>query len=343
MDDNKVKEEKEYKCDFCDKIFISKYSLTKHQKTAKYCLDKQGLSSNFKCDNCNKTYGSKERLNEHIFFCEKLKEKYNCNIKEQIEYIKKQNEEYKTELCKLDIQIKERDKIIERHAQENKEKDRVIERYIQELKEERDRHIQELKDMLENANKTITEIAKQPKTTNTNTNTTNIKGNQNIRNILSNNEKYQQNTSREHIISVAEHIDNNNMENYFWKGQRGMAQFVIENIVKTEDGQMLLCCTDLTRHRFKYVDEKDEIREDVEARTFTQKVAGPTKEVFEKVYNNIQEDIEDKIVNKDNEYDSSFLSTKRAMANKTYSEIKDIDNSQKNSEYKKELSTLTTI
>ena len=106
---------------------------------------------------------------------------------------------------------------------------------------------------------------------------------------------------------------------------------------------MLLCCTDLTRHRFKYVDEKDEIREDVEARTFTQKVAGPTKEVFEKVYNNIQEDIEDKIVNKDNEYDSSFLSTKRAMANKTYSEIKDIDNSQKNSEYKKELSTLTTI
>lgn len=318
----------DYKCEFCEKIFISKYSLNNHQKKAKYCLEKQGLVSSIKCNSCDKLFGSNERLNEHISICKKRKEMI-------------QNEQHKSELYKLDMQIKERDKIIERYAQELREKDKVIERHIQELKEERDKHIQELKDMLENANKTITEIAKQPKTTNTNT--TNIKGNQNIKNILTNNDKYQENTSREYIISVADHIDSQNMENYFWKGQRGMAQFVIENIVKTEDGQMVLCCTDLTRHRFKYIDEKNEIKEDVEARTFTQKVAGPTKEVFEKVYHNIQGDIEEKIVNKDSEYDSGFLSTKRAMANKTYSEIKDIDNNQKNSEYKKELSTLSTL
>lgn len=343
-----------YKCNFCEKEFSNKSSLNNHQKTAKYCLEKQGLVSSFKCDGCDKLFGTNLRLTEHISICKKRKEMiYNEDIKNL-----KDDKDQKIKELKDDIQVlvnkysqelkEERERYAQelkeerdRYAQELREKDKVIERHIQELKEERDKHIQELKDMLENANKTITEIAKQPKTTNTNT--TNIKGNQNIKNILTNNDKYQENTSREYIISVADHIDSQNMENYFWKGQRGMAQFVIENIVKTEDGQMVLCCTDLTRHRFKYIDEKNEIKEDVEARTFTQKVAGPTKEVFEKVYHNIQGDIEDKIVSKDTEYDSSFLSTKRAMANKTYSEIKDIDNNQKNSEYKKELSTLSTL
>ena len=321
-----------YKCNFCEKEFSNKSSLNNHQKTAKYCLEKQGLVSSFKCDGCDKLFGNNVRLTEHILICKKRKEIIHN------EHIKNLNDNKDKKINDLIEELKEER---ERYAQELREKDKVIERHIQELKEERYRHIQELKDMLENANKTINEIAKQPKTTNTNT--TNIKGNQNIKNILTNNDKYQENTSREHIISVTDHIDSQNMENYFWKGQRGMAQFVIENIVRTEDGQMVLCCTDLTRHRFKYIDEKNEIKEDVEARTFTQKVAGPTKEVFEKVYHNIQGDIEDKIIKKDTEYDSSFLSTKRAMANKTYSEIKDIDNNQKNCEYKKELSTLSSV
>jgi hypothetical protein len=341
-----------YKCNFCDKEFSNKSSLNNHQKTAKYCLTKQGLVSSFKCNGCDKLFGTNLRLNEHILICKKRKEIiYNSDIKnlkdDKDRYIKelkdniqllvnKHVQEIKEERDRHSHELKEER---ERHSQEIRERDKVIERHIQELKDERDKHIQELKNMLENANKTINEIAKQPKTTNT----TNIKGNQNIKNVLTSNDKYQENTSREYIISAADHMNSENMENYFWKGQSGIAQFVIENIIKTEDGQMVLCCTDFTRHRFKYIDEKNEIREDIEARTFTQKVAGPTKEVFEKVYNNIQENIEDKIVNKDTEYDSIFLSTKRAMANKTYSEIKDIDNNQRNSEYKKELSALLNV
>ena len=241
--------------------------------------------------------------------CEQLKEKYNSDIKNNFENIKKEYEEIKNKMNEYKTILMEKDK-----------------------------NIQELKYMLERANKTIEDIAKQPKTTNT-TNTTNIK-NQNIKNILTNNDKYEENTSRDYIISVGE---NTNMENYFWRGQKGVAQFVVENIVKTENGKMLLCCTDMTRYRFKYIGEKNEIKEDIEARNFTKKVSGPTKEVFEKVYNSIQEEIEDRIVKRDVEYDSSFLSTKRAMANKTYSEIQDIDNNQKNSEYKKELSTLINV
>jgi len=96
----------DYKCDFCDKDFISKYSLNTHQKTAKYCLEKQGLISSFKCTDCNKTFGNKLRMNEHILICKKSKEKYTDDIKKQYEDIKKQNDEYKNKLLEKEIQIK---------------------------------------------------------------------------------------------------------------------------------------------------------------------------------------------------------------------------------------------
>ena len=301
----------DYKCNFCDKDFISKYSLNTHQKTAKYCLEKQGLISSFKCIDCNKTFGNKLRMNEHILICRKIKEKYEDNIKEQYEDIKKQNDEYKNKLVERDIQIIERD--------------------IQ---------IKELRNMLENATKTIAEIAKQPKTITKNTNTTNIKGNQNIKNVLTDNKTYEENTSRDHIISVAK---DNDMEQYFWKGQKGVAQFCVEHVVKTDDGKMIICCTDPSRYRFKNIDEQNKIKEDIDARNFTDKVAGPIKEVVEEVYNNIQKDIEERITNKDDEYDSSFLSTKRTLAHEKYAQIRNIDDDQNNIEYKKELSTLVNI
>lgn len=314
MEINDNKEEKiDYKCEFCNKDFISKYSLSKHQKTAKYCLEKQGLDSGFKCDSCDKTFGSKERLNEHILTltCKKIREKYTVDIKEQYEDIKKENEGYKSKLLERDIQIIERD--------------------IQ---------IKELRNMLENANKTIAEIAKQPKTITKNTNTTNIKGNQNIKNVLTDNKTYEENTSRDRIISVAKE---NDMEQYFWKGQKGVAQFCVEHVVKTYDGKMIICCTDPTRYRFKNIDEQNKIREDIDARNFTDKVAGPIKDVVEEVYNNIQKDIEDRIINKDDEYDSNFLSTKRTLAHEKYFQIKNIDDNENNIEYKKELSNLVNI
>lgn len=293
-------EKQEYKCDFCSKEFSTKTNLNTHQKTAKYCLQKQGLVlNNLKCDYCDKSF-SKQRINEHLLLCKKQKDRYTEDIMKQYED------------CKL--------KLLERDAQ-------II---------EKERQIKELKEMLEKANNTIAEIAKQPKINTTNT--TNIKGNQTIKNILSDYKTYDEQTDYDRIISVAKDTD---MEKYFWRGQKGLAQFCVEHIAKTHDGKMIICCTDPSRGRFKHVNEKNELCEDIDARTFTSKISEPIKEVVEEVHNNIQKGIEDKLT--DTECDSNFLSSKKNLALEKYIQLRNIDNIHYNKEYKKELCALLNI
>ena len=59
------------KCNFCDCVLASEYSLATHQKTAKKCLIKQGivLKGDFKCDLCNKTFIHKSVVKTHILSC----------------------------------------------------------------------------------------------------------------------------------------------------------------------------------------------------------------------------------------------------------------------------------
>jgi hypothetical protein len=290
----------EYKCEFCSKEFTTRTNLNTHQKTAKYCLEKQGIVlNNFICEYCNKPF-SKQRLNEHVLLCKKKKDKYTEDIMKQFEE------------CKL--------KLLERDAQIA----------------EKERQIRELREMLDMANNTIAEIAKQPKINNNNT--TNIKGNQTIKNILSDYKTYDEQTDYERILSIAKDAD---MEKYFWRGQKGLAQFCVEHIAKTQDGKMIICCTDPSRGRFKHVNDKNELCEDIDARSFTSKISEPIKEVVEEVHNNIQKGIDDKLT--DEECDPNFLSSKKNLALEKYIQIKNIDNNLYNKEYKKELCALLNI
>ena len=51
-------------CDYCNKKFKNSYILKNHMKTAKYCLEIQGLklSGSFECDYCLKNYVQKKYL-----------------------------------------------------------------------------------------------------------------------------------------------------------------------------------------------------------------------------------------------------------------------------------------
>lgn len=320
-------------CEFCNKTFSSISSLNYHKETAKYCLKIQGkdikdVLDQYKCKNCSSLFTNKYNLNHHIELCNRKyesKEQEITNYKDMYTSVFKELNEFKLLLLEKDLQIKEVCRIIS----------------------EKDKQINELKEMYSQATNTITEIAKQPKIENNTTmthkntnNTTNIKGNQTIQNILSDKKSYEQNTSREHIISIAK---DNDIEKYFWKGQKGVAQFCVDHIVKTDDGKMIICCTDKSRHHFRHINEKNQITEDIEARNFTEKVSGPIKEVVEEVYNNIQKDIEDKMINRDDNYDSGFLSTKRSLALEKYIQIKNIDDNDNNNEYIKEFSSLLKV
>ena len=58
-------------CEFCNKELSSSGILKTHQKTAKYCLEIQGLLINdiFKCNFCKKQYTQKKNLNQHLLSC----------------------------------------------------------------------------------------------------------------------------------------------------------------------------------------------------------------------------------------------------------------------------------
>jgi hypothetical protein len=63
-----------YQCNFCSATLASEYSLSKHQKTTKKCLNKQGLvisKGDFKCNMCNETFIFKSVLRTHIISCSK--------------------------------------------------------------------------------------------------------------------------------------------------------------------------------------------------------------------------------------------------------------------------------
>ena len=56
-------------------------------------------------------------------------------------------------------------------------------------------------------------------------------------------------------------------------GQRGIARLCTEQIINTKDKKKLLVATDQSRNKFRYMDEKGNMKDDIEARTFIEKVS----------------------------------------------------------------------
>lgn len=82
-------------CEYCNTPFSSKSNLNAHKKTAKYCIQQQGLSHDqFMCDYCQKTLATKYRLVEHMHTC-KYKDHYDVKTRyeEKMNDIKMQYEE----------------------------------------------------------------------------------------------------------------------------------------------------------------------------------------------------------------------------------------------------------
>jgi hypothetical protein len=75
-----------FTCIHCTKMYSNKCNLTKHQRTAKFCLKIQNkiLENAYSCNDCKYTTGNQSDLNKHLKICKKKK-------KREIEEVKDNN------------------------------------------------------------------------------------------------------------------------------------------------------------------------------------------------------------------------------------------------------------
>ena len=162
----------------------------------------------------------------------------------------------------------------------------------------------------------IQNIAKQPKNI--------VNSNNKILNIITPLDF----TSKELIKNT---INDNYKLDYIFSGQKGIAKFAFDHLLKDEEGNLKYVCTDPSRQIFKYKDESGEVRKDVEAKKLTNFL--------------VEGGIKDKACGIMNEWwteETGMTNVDKfeLLVDKAES-LKTIDSD--NTEFKKELATMTTI
>ena len=270
-----------------------------------------------------KVYTTKDSLTTHYNSCKEKKENMKIEKeKQQCELEKLQNEMHilkennKKEIEKYKNKLK--DKFTEIEKYKNNLKDKFTE--IEKLKEELHDVKGQLKVLDSNKN-VIYDIAKQPKITNTNTNThTNNK-------ILSIQSSFDFNNT-EHVKKL---IEEKYDTKYLFQGQKGVAQFAVDYILRDDNGQLKYICTDPSRQIFKYKDSEGFIKKDVDAKKLTGFLVNSG--IHEKTYDMAIDFWTDDKGEVDGEKCSYMLEPAQS--------VKNIEND--NSVFKKELINITTF
>lgn len=227
-------------CQFCKKILKNISSLEFHQKTTKYCIkiqngdinDNQNIDGKFNCSYCAKKFTTKQHLTIHYTTCkEKYKKDGLSKLESKIKELEDENQNLESELLLVKENLN----------QKNDE--------ITELKNK----ISNLEGVLKNYEKDqefIKSLASKPKVINNNKilniNTLNIDKNK-VRNILENK------------------FDRNSILN----GQKSLAEFAVNNLLKDDSGNLNYICTDPSRHIYRYKDSLGEIQKDIKAKKLT--------------------------------------------------------------------------
>lgn len=225
------------KCEFCNFEFKRKSNLNYHQKTSKSCLSKQGKTNDtFKCEYCEKILSTQNRLNAHLDICKVKSVKNNKDKDFQILNLEKENNYMKSLLKEKDDEIKSL----------LKEKDNMNCQLI------------DYKNMLENANNAIVDIAKQPKSTINQTNT-------NSNNRIRTQNNVQNNFDIDDIQKITNVLENHLTPDVLCKGQKGVAEILKQHLLQTENGEPLYECTDVSRQKFEFVNKNGVVEIDSKA------------------------------------------------------------------------------
>src|SRR6185437_403896 len=105
----------EFKCQFCDKNFSTKYNLSNHQKTTKRCLAIQNANISdvsIKCDYCDYKTTIRANLDRHTITCGE--KKVNTEKDKIIDELKIENISLKSKLEAREQTISDLKSIIEK-------------------------------------------------------------------------------------------------------------------------------------------------------------------------------------------------------------------------------------
>ena len=130
-----------------------------------------------------------------------------------------------------------------------------------------------LRTELEKAQAVIERTAQRPTTT------TNLHHSVKITNYLADHETYRSQTDPDRVAKMLFE----RLPEYIADGQSGLARCLEENVIRKGD-EMILCCTDPTRNRFRYLNEKGELVDDMRAHHFTKTVSVPVKAASLKMF-----------------------------------------------------------
>jgi hypothetical protein len=317
-----------FTCNFCKQCVKSKYNLKSHIEKNKKCLKSRGIefTSKFICEGCDLTFTNNANLITHKDICKfyiilKIKEETTVeinNVKTEYEnMIKKLKDEYEMKHSLETIELKNKIKIHQLKIIDN-------EKIIKDIQSQNDK-------LLENLQKLASQAIDRPTLT-TNNVTTNIKNNFS--------DKYFLETIKAEDVKMK--CQNYLTEQVFLEGQRGIAQLCTEHVIKTKDKKSLMLCTDVSRKKFKYIDEQGNLKEDYEARIFVQKVSKPIKDASRIVYDSILFDVksEKETLEADDYSRKAYLNSKELKTIDCYVQITHFDDPDNNQEFKNELAIL---
>jgi len=296
-------------CTHCNTSVKDKYTLKTHLVRNKSCLKIRGLSltTTFICKGCEKIFSTNLNLMTHIESCKKY------NILEATKELQKKI---------TDLEQKEREAYIRNEL------------LVKELKKNFNKTLSDAHQQIENLQKMLENLASKaidkPTTTNTTINQ--------IRNCFS--DKYFVEDIKE--SDIKRKCQSILTEQVLLEGQRGIARMCTEYIINTKDNKKLLIATDPSRNKFRYMDKNGNMKDDIEARTFIEKVSKPIKEVAGIVFDNVLSNIKDEqdTIEDDDYSRKAYLHDKEIQANCSLVYIKFFDDPKHNSEFTNELAIL---
>ena len=280
-----------YGCQFCSKNFTTSSNLKTHILSNKKCLLMRGLpiESKYNCGGCHNIFMTKINFSVHQESCKdyivlQLEEKHKKEIDELIEKYNKKSENLDRVILEQNIIINDLQKRLEKNTVDHDNHIKLQVRY-EDLEDQHEKTITKLEMKIAQCDSFIQMLAHEgsKKVTTTTNNTVN----NTIRNQLSTiytvdklEPKHLEDTMRQYYT-----------ENDFFGGQKRLAGVCVDRVIKTPDGKMMICCSDMARKKFKILDVQGNLKEDIEGRLLCQKLKVPiqmiTKEIYDKVIDRI--------------------------------------------------------